>query len=70
MIAPNDAQWYYHDAYDDIGSDYLPLSIGGTEGLQFFKPNHIFCETSKILARSAQLNYLLIQCFKISIPLS
>ena len=35
MIAPNDAQWYYHDAYDDIGSDYLPLSIEGTEGLQF-----------------------------------
>ena len=34
-----------------------------------FKLNHIFCEKSKILTRT-RLNYLLIQCFKTSIPLS
>ena len=34
-----------------------------------FKLNHIFCQRSKILTRT-RLNYLLIQCFKTSIPLS
>ena len=35
-----------------------------------FKLNQIFCEKSKILARSAQLNCLTIQCIKTSNPLS